>query len=163
MSVQLSVFVLLAAMCLAGGLGAVTTRNVAHAAIFLLLSLGAVAGVFVLLLAEFLALVQILIYGGAITIVLLFALMLTRLEEFSRVADNSQRPLAAVVALLILGVIVASVLGSGQMVGVLGKTGIMTIGSELFTQWVIPFEIASLILLIALIGAIIISRTEEKE
>ena len=163
MSVHLSVFVLLAATCLAGGLGAVTTRNVAHAALFLLLSLGSVAAVFILLMAEFLALVQILIYGGAVTIVLLFALMLTRLEEFSRVADNSQRPLAVVAALLILGVICASLFGSEQLSGVLGKTEMVALGSELFTQWVIPFEIASLVLLIALIGAIIISRTEEKD
>lgn len=163
MSVQLAIFVLLAATCLAGGLGAVTTRNVAHAALFLLLSLGAVAGVFVLLMAEFLALVQILIYGGAVTIVLLFALMMTRLEDFSRVADNPQRPLAVVAALVVLAVIGSTILGTDQISGILGKTGLKALGSELFTQWVIPFEIASLVLLIALIGAIIISRTEEKE
>lgn len=163
MSLDLIAFVLLAALCLGGGLGVVTTRNVAHAALFLLLSLGAVAGVFILLLAEFLALVQVLIYGGAIIIVLLFALMLTRLEEFSQVTDNPQRPLAAVAALAVLGVIAAAVIGQRIPRLPLGSESFESLGTELFTRWAIPFEIASLVLLVALVGAIIISRTEESE
>ena len=111
MTSQLVAFVFMAALVLGGGLGAVTSRNVAHAALFLLLSLGGVAGVFILLVAEFLALVQVLIYGGAVTIVLLFALMLTRQEEFARVRDNPQRPLAAIAALALLGVLGVVFLG----------------------------------------------------
>ena len=94
-------FTFLAVLILGGALGVVTTRNVAHAALFLLLSLGSISGMFILLVAEFLALVQILIYGGAITIVLLFALMLTRAEEFSNVRDNPQWVVAAVAAKMI--------------------------------------------------------------
>ena len=74
-------FILLSIVSLGGGLGVVVTRNVVHAALFLLVSLVAVAGLYLVLLAEFLALVQVLIYGGAIIIVLLFAIMLTRTVE----------------------------------------------------------------------------------
>ena len=92
-------FILLASVTLGGALGVVLTRNVVHAALALLLSLVAVAGVYLLLYAEFLALVQVLIYGGAIIIVLLFAIMLTRGSEYPRISDNRQWPLAALAAL----------------------------------------------------------------
>ena len=164
MTPQLVAFVFIAALVLGGGLGAVTARNVAHAALFLLLSLAGVAGVFILLVAEFLALVQILIYGGAVTIVLLFALMLTRQEEFAQVRDNPQRPLAAIAALAVLGVLAVAFLGErGREVQPLDGPSIKEVGSELFTQWAIPFEIASLVLLVALIGAIIIARGTERQ
>jgi NADH-quinone oxidoreductase subunit J len=155
-------FALAAAVVLGSGLGVVTARNVAHAAIFLLLALAGVAGVFVLLLAEFLALVQLLIYGGAILIVLLFALMLTRREEFAQVRDNPQRPLALAAGLALLGAIVAALATSRTPTQPLERPGIEEIGTALFTQWAIPFEVASLVLLVALVGAIIIARTGER-
>ncbi|MBI2935421.1 MAG: NADH-quinone oxidoreductase subunit J [Chloroflexi bacterium] len=158
MTGSLIAFAFLAALTLAGGLGVVLTRNVAYSALALLLTLAAVAGIFILLLAEFLALVQILIYGGAIVIVLLFALMLTRLEEFSSVSDNPQRPLAAVAALAILGVLVAAFAGFERTPQPLEGAGFQRLGNELFTQWAIPFEVASLVLLVALIGAFIIAQ-----
>ncbi len=163
MTAQLVAFVFMAALVLGGGLGAVTSRNVAHAALFLLLSLAGVAGVFILLVAEFLALVQVLIYGGAVTIVLLFALMLTRQEEFARVRDNPQRPLAAIAALAVLGVLGVVFLGQKTDSQPLEGASIRDVGSELFTQWAIPFEVASLVLLVALIGAIIIARGTERQ
>ena len=158
MSLGLVIFALVAAVLIGGGLGVVTSRNVAHAAIFLLLAMGAVAGVFILLLAEFLALVQILIYGGAVVIVLLFALMLTRREEFSQIRDNPQRPLAAVAAVILMAVISIALIGSRVETQALERPSLEEIGIELFTQWAIPFEVASLVLLVALIGAIIIAR-----
>jgi NADH-quinone oxidoreductase subunit J len=158
LSAGLAIFALVAAVVIAGGLGVVTSRNVAHAAIFLLLALGAIAGIFVLLLAEFLALVQILIYGGAVVIVLLFALMLTRREEFSQVRDNPQRPLAVVAAVILMAVISAGLIGSRVETQALERPSIEAIGTELFSQWAISFEVASLVLLVALVGAIIIAR-----
>jgi len=140
----------------------VTSRNVAHAALFLLLSLGAVAGVFVLLLAEFLALVQVLIYGGAVIIVLLFALMLTRLEEFSSVRDNPQRPLAILAALAVFAALAVAVLSQRPTTQPLQGPSLAELGTELFTRWVVPFEVASLVLLIALVGAVILARAGEE-
>jgi len=141
----------------------VLTRNVVHAALALLLSLLAVAGVYLILFAEFLALVQVLIYGGAIIIVLLFAIMLTRSAEYPRISDNRQWPLAAVAALGLLGVLVASFLirpvdNTKAQSPVFGD-----LANSLFTRWAIPFEVASLVLLVALVGAIIIARSGQDE
>ena len=94
-------FYLAAAVTLFSAIGVVSARNVVHAALFLLLSFAGVAGLFVLLYAEFLALVQILIYGGAVTIVILFALMLTKNEEFENQSDNRRRPFALAAALIL--------------------------------------------------------------
>ena len=152
-------FGLLAALTLAGGLGVVATRNVVHAALFLLLSLTAVAGVYLILFAEFLALVQVLIYGGAIIIVVLFAIMLTRSGDYPRISDNRQWPLAAVAALGVLGVLAAAFLARTAPLTQPQSPAFEQLGSSLFTRWAVPFEVASLVLLVALIGAIIIART----
>ena len=102
-----AIFVVIAVFTIGGALGVVVSRNVVHAALALLVSLIAVAGIYLVLFAEFLALVQVLIYGGAIIIVLLFAIMLTRNSEYPRIADNKQWPLAAVAALAFVGILVA--------------------------------------------------------
>ena len=151
-------FVLLSVLTLGGGLGVVVTRNVVHAALFLLLSLLAVAGVYLVLLTEFLALVQVLIYGGAIVIVLLFAIMLTRTAEYPRISDNRQWPLAAAAALGLLGVVAASFLTRSVEDTEAQSPAFTELANSLFTKWAVPFEIASLVLLVALIGAIIIAR-----
>ena len=105
-----ALFVVAGVLTLGGGLGVVVTRNVVHAALFLLLSLIAVAGLYLLLFAEFLALVQVLIYGGAIVIVILFALMLTRSQEYPGISDNPQWPLAIMAGLAMFGVLTAAFL-----------------------------------------------------
>ena len=154
-------FILLSFFTLAGGLGVVVTRNVVHAALALLLSLMAVAGIYLILFAEFLALVQVLIYGGAIIIVLLFAIMLTRTGEYPRISDNRQWPLAAVAALGLLGVLVPAFLIRGVKDSEPHNPPFTELANSLFTRWAIPFEVASLVLLVALIGAIIIARSGE--
>ena len=156
-------FILLAALTLGGALGVVLTRNVVHAALALLLSLFAVAGVYLLLFAEFLALVQVLIYGGAIIIVLLFAIMLTRGSEYPRISNNRQWPLAAVAALGVLGVLIPSFLINSLDDTEAQSPVFSDLANSLFTRWAIPFEIASLVLLVALIGAIIIARPGRDE
>ena len=168
-----SLFVIAAIMTLGGGIGVVATRNVVHAALFLLLSLIAVAGLYLLVFAEFLALVQILIYGGAIVIVLLFAIMLTRSHDYPRISDNPQWPLAIVAGLAVFGVLAAAFLWKGVPDSIIrgGETqvveaegpGISALGNSLFTNWALPFEVVSLVLLVALIGAIVISREGGRE
>ena len=157
------VFILVAVLTIGGGLGVVLTRNVVHAALALLVSLVSVAGVYLVLFAEFLALVQVLIYGGAIIIVLVFAVMLTRSADYPRISDNKQWALAAIAALALLGVLVPSfVINSVE--GTQSQNASFTgIGESLFTTWAVPFEIASLVLLVALIGAIIIARSGREE
>jgi NADH-quinone oxidoreductase subunit J len=157
------VFIALAVLTIGGGLGVVVTRNVVHAALALLVSLIAVAGIYLVLFAEFLALVQVLIYGGAIIIVLLFAIMLTRNSEYPRIADNKQWPLAAIASLAFLGVLIPSFLINRVDDTSAQNAPFTGIGESLFTTWAVPFEIASLVLLVALIGAIIIARSDEEE
>ena len=160
---SLFLFLLVAVLTLGGAVGVVATRNVVHAALFLLVSLIAVAGIYLVLFAEFLALVQVLIYGGAITIVLLFAIMLTRGRDYPYISDNRQWPLGLLAGLALFGVMAASFLTRPpSLEGPQGPV-FQELASTLFTTWAIPFEVASLVLLVALIGAIIIARTDERE
>jgi len=155
-------FIVLAALTLGGGLGVVATRNVVHASLALLLSLLAVAGIYLILFAEFLAIVQVLIYGGAITIVLLFAIMLTRTAEYPRITDNRQWPLAAAAAVATLAVLAGSFWTKASVGSEPHSPALTDLANSLFTRWAIPFEVASLVLLVALIGAIIIARESEE-
>ena len=151
-------FILLSVFTVGGGLGVVATRNVVHAALFLLLSLLGIAGLYVLLASEFLALVQVFIYGGAIVIVLLFAIMLTRSREYPFISDNRQWPLAGIGALLFFGMLVASFLINNPVAEERHRVAFTDLGRALFTDWALPFEVASIILLVALVGAIVIAR-----
>ena len=155
-------FFLMSAMALGGGIGVVAARNVVHSALFLLVSLLAVAGLYVLLLTEFLALVQIFIYGGAIIIVLLFAIMLTRSREYPRISDNAQWPLAAVASLFFFGLLTFAFLVNRPGVDERSRVAFTDLGRSLFTDWALPFEVASLVLLIALVGAIVIARDDRR-
>ena len=158
---SLVLFYIAGALTLGGALGVVMTRNIVYAAFALLLALVGVAGLFLLAFAEFLALVQILIYGGGIVIVILFALMLTRLEDFAHLSDNRQWPIAAVAALAIFGLLVAATLTTSVGPTERQDLEFEALGESLFTQWAVPFEIASLVLLVALIGAVVLVRSDE--
>ena len=155
---SLALFYLAATLVTAGALGVVLTRNIVYAAFALLASLIGVAGVFLLMFAEFLALVQILIYGGAVVIVVLFSLMLTRIQDFERLTDHRQWPLAAVTAIAVFGLLTAGILTTNVRTVERQAVGLDTMGESLFTTWAIPFEVASLVLLVALIGSIVLVR-----
>ena len=159
------IFYIVAALAVMGALGVVLARNVVHSALFLILALLAVAGVFILLSAEFLAIVQVLIYGGAVTILVLFAMMLTRARDMPQALDGPQRPIAALAAAAFLGTSILAVV-STDWPGETKKINVIAfkdLGEALFRTWAIPFEIASLVLLVALVGAIILARGEEGE
>ncbi len=165
MSYEEVIFYFVAAVTVLGALGVVLARNVVHSALFLILALLAVAAVFILLSAEFLAIVQILIYGGAVTILILFVMMLTRVRDMPQALDGPQRPFAALAAGAFLALSVLAALSSDWP----GETDKITLvpfrdlGDALFRSWAVPFEVASLVLLVALIGAIILARSEEGE
>ena len=155
---SLALFYLAATLVMAGALGVVLTKNIVYAAFALLASLIGVAGVFLLMFAEFLALVQVLIYGGAIVIVVLFSLMLTRIQDFERLTDHRQWPLAAVTAIAVFALLTAGILTTNVRTVDRQSVGLDTMGESLFTTWAIPFEVASLVLLVALIGSIVLVR-----
>lgn len=164
MSPLLAMFIVVSAVAVAGGAGVVLSRSVVYASLYLLLSLMAVAGVYILLFSAFLAVVQVLIYGGAIIVVVLFALMLTRQQDETESLDNHQKPLAVVTGLATLGSLIAIIVINRWPPSVDPEpVGFEALGTELFTRWAVPFELASLLLLVSLIGAIVIARPSESE
>jgi NADH-quinone oxidoreductase subunit J len=141
----------------------VTTKNVVHAALYLVMVLAGVAGVFILLAAEFLAVVQILVYIGAIVVLFLFGIMLTRAPiGKSSELDNNQRAMGAFVAFAIfvfLSVILYDGFGRAKIdVADVGRTA--DVGTSIFQTYVIPFEVISVLLLAALVGAVVIARRD---
>jgi NADH-quinone oxidoreductase subunit J len=140
----------------------VIARNVVHAALYLVVTLATVAAVYLLLAAEFVAWVQVLIYVGAIVVLLLFGLMLTRAPIGREALDNQQRGFAAVVALGVLVGLVLLVWEAFSDVRIdLATSRTANVGESLFTRFVLPFEVVSFLLLAALIGAIVLARREE--
>lgn len=158
------VFSALALVGLLAGIRLVTAKNVVHAALFLVVALAVVAAVYLLLAAEFVAWVQVLIYVGAIVVLLLFSLMLTRAPIGREALDNQQRGIAALVALAMAGGL--GYLGwdafSGSSID-LRPTPTESIGEHLFSTYVLPFEVVSVLLLAALVGAIVLARREDAQ
>jgi NADH-quinone oxidoreductase subunit J len=158
-------FGLIAATMVGAAVKLVTTRNVVRAALFLIVVLAGAAAQFILLAAEFVAIVQVLIYIGAIVVLFLFGIMLTR-APIGRAAglDNDQRGLAAVVALFllaVLGYVLIDAFGhEGDKIDAAGRTGTGLVGDAIFGQYVVPFEVVSILLLAALVGAIVVARRD---
>ncbi len=154
--------IVLAVAGAAAALRVVTTRNVVHGALFLVVALSAVAGVFLVLGAEFVAWVQVLIYVGAIVVLLLFALMLTKAPIGREALDNQQRGLAAVVGLVVFGGITWLLWNAFSGAVFTAEPASTTeIGALIFDKFVLPFEVVSMLLLAALIGAVVIARKDE--
>ncbi len=156
------VFVAVAVVAGLAAVAVVTARNLVHAALFLALALGAMAGVFLVLHAEFVAMVQLLIYVGAIAVLLMFGLMLTRAPIGRETLDSQSRGLAFAVSTALFGVFTGLIWqGYGNAPPTpLRAAPTQDLGLALFSHWVLPFELASMLLLAALVGAIALSRRE---
>lgn len=159
------VLLLLGVVAVASAVLVVTTRQIVHAALWLVVTLGAIAGTYLVLTAEFIAWVQVLVYVGAVVALLLFGLMLTRAPiGASPDLDTRNRPLAAVAGAATAAALVVLVvdalrtayvdLPAASANGTAGVTG-----AALFRTWVLPFEVLSVLLLAALVGAIVLSRS----
>ena len=156
-------FGILAAAAVLAALRVVTTKNVVHAAVYLVVVLGSVGAMYVLLLAEFVAVVQILVYIGAIVVLFLFGIMLTR-AELGKASDldNDQRWVGAVVALFLLGVLVWTLddgFGGVEIESDRVQRS-AEVGDSIFSTFVIPFEVVSVLLLAALVGAVVLARRD---
>lgn len=157
------IFIILSAVALIGALGVVVSRNLFHAAIFLVLSFVGVAGYYVLLEAEFLAMIQILVYVGAISILIIFAIMLSRRlmsPEFKARNEQWLWALVAAAALFVVLVIVLlqvnwPVAQANVPDGTLVELGKAMVNPD---QYLLVFEVASVLLLVALVGAVVIAR-----
>jgi NADH-quinone oxidoreductase subunit J len=148
--------ILLGAVIVASAVMMLSTKNIVHAAFWMLASMLGTAGVYMLLSAGFVALVQIMVYAGAVAVLLLFAIMLTlrRREDAIRSRDFSWVALAISV-LFAAGLFLA--LRGVHLVAVESVTiapGVYEFGRELFSTWALPFEVASLLLTVALVGAV---------
>lgn len=164
MGIAQILFLITAAVGLLAGLMVVTVRNLFHAALWLIVALFAVAVLFAMLDASFLAAVQVVIYIGAIAILIIFAIMLTRREALTTgPQENALWPLAGVLcALVFLGLAwSASQLpgahsGPGQLPA---SDALVALGTALVSpdQYVVPFEVASVLLLAALIGSVVVA------
>jgi len=160
------VFYGLAFLLVIASMMAVTVRNIFHAAIYLIVALFAVAGFFILLQAEFLAAVQILVYVGAVAVLMIFAVMLTsRLSDVNLRAQNEQVGVGAIVALGLFTVVAFSIWSTNWAVSsapmAVDNTG--ALGRLIMTKYVLPFEIVSVLLLAAMVGAIVIAAKENKK
>ena len=142
------------------------SRNPVTSAMFLVLTIGAMAGLFVLLQAFFLAAVQVLIYAGAVMVLFLFVIMLLDLRAEERRKMNI---LGAVAGVVSVGAITAIFLQSLAQSAPLNASsaprlqgGTMQLGRLLFTEYLLPFEIVSVLLLVAIIGVVLLSKKELK-
>jgi len=162
---QQVIFWLIAIAMAGAALRVVTTRNVVHAALYLVATLLGAAGLFILLLAEFVGWAQVLVYVGAIVVLMLFGLMLTRAPIGSANFDNDQRLLAALVAGALFGVsswiMIDAFAGQKVDISVDAGENTRTVGEAIFSSYVLPFEVVSVLLLAALVGAVLIARREE--
>jgi NADH-quinone oxidoreductase subunit J len=164
---QLAFWVLALAMA-GAAIGVVRSPNIVHAALFLVVVMAGAAAQYILLVSEFVAWVQVLIYIGAVIILFLFGIMLTRapMQGEGRGLDNDQRWAGAVVSLFIFGVLTALLVDAfgndkirfGDKLVDQGSTS--NVGTELFKSYLVPFEVVSMLLLAALIGAVVLARRD---
>jgi NADH-quinone oxidoreductase subunit J len=148
----------------------VTTKNVVHAALYLVIVLAGIAAQYILMAAEFVAVVQVLVYIGAIMVLILFGIMLTRAQIGKESGlDNDQRAISAVVALFLfagLGSLLIDAFGkekldlnNGVASGASGSN-LNRVADSIFSTYLVPFEVASVLLLAALVGAVVIARRD---
>jgi NADH-quinone oxidoreductase subunit J len=161
--VQNIVFWILAAGMVLAAIGVVRSQNVVHAALYLVVVLGGGAAQYILLAAEFVAWVQVLIYIGAVIILFLFGIMLTRAPMRGETSlDNDQRWPAAVVSLFLVGVLSTLLVDafSDKEIVLKRPTATSEVADAIFKVYVVPFEVVSILLLAALVGAVVIARRD---
>jgi NADH-quinone oxidoreductase subunit J len=172
MTLQLLLFLVLALVAVIAALGMLISRNAIYSALFLVLNFATVAVFFLLLNAPFIAVAQVSVYAGAIMVLFLFVIMLLGAERAGQAGQPQsipwQRPLAIALAFVLLveaGFIIASQTGLVPPVTTELQAGFgspAAVGTELFTNYLLPFEVTSVLLLVAMIGAIVLTKNEKK-
>ena len=160
-----AVFYVLASVALLSAVMVIWSRNVVHSAIYLVLTFLCVAGVYVLLRAEFVAVVQVFVYAGGIVVLFLFVIMLVNLRDALgqrvRVHATVSASVGAAATVLLLHVAASGGLrpgyGPGHDLSAQGGN-LQQVGWALYGDYLLPFEIASILLLVAMIGAIVLAR-----
>ena len=156
---------MLAVGVVGAGVAVVTMRNIIHSAVAMMVCFGSLAGMYALLGAPIVAAAQVLIYLGAISVLILFAIMLTQAGDATIPAPyHRQMPVAIVVALGITGLVLWAVIQTDWAAAAeVAEATVDAIATALFTVYALPFEIISLLLLVAIIGAIYLARRPEED
>lgn len=163
------IFALLSIVALVSTYQMVSVRLITHAALFMTLTFTAVAGIFLVLQAEFVAGLQVLIYSGAITTMVIFAIMLSGLKDIKAELSAKKKAswIAANPVVFVVGLVFAvymcylyAAANLPQATEATSLAKVKDIGYSLFSTYVIPFEVASILLLIAMVGAIILTAKE---
>lgn len=177
-----AVFLVGAALILAGAVGVILLRNPVHCALMLVVTLFGIAIEFIDESADFLAAVQIIVYAGAIVILFLFVIMFLGVDRRERIAKEpfrAQRPVAAilgivtVVLLLVLSGVTSWTTGAKSATGALSATGrlggatarsndVAILGQSIYTRYLLPFEMTSALLVIAIVAAVVLARRRER-
>jgi NADH-quinone oxidoreductase subunit J len=156
-------FYLLSAMAVGAAVSVIRSRSAIHSAIWLVISFLSIAGLYVLLEAEFVAAAQVLVYAGGIMVLFLFVIMLVNLRDAPELRPRLRGAFAALVGLVAAGVILVAY-SRGRMVArhdasILREGGnLQAVGEAMFRDNLLPFEIASILLLVAMVGAILLAR-----
>ena len=158
------VFWILSFVILVSGFMVVSLKNIFHCALFLVLCLFCVAGIFILLEAEFLAVAQVLIYVGAVAILMIFAIMLTSNMASKRIRQSNHNVTVGLLVSLVFSIATILLIDKTAVWRYHEQTifgdSIVALGKSLMTQFVLPFEVVSVLLVAALIGAIVLARKE---
>ena len=165
LDISIVLFVVLAVGVLGGGLAAVLLRNVIHSAVAMMLCFGALAGTYALLGAPIVAAAQVLIYLGAISVLILFAIMLTQAGDANLPAPfQRQAPVAALVALGIVFLVGWAIVSTDwPNATVVIAVDLNKLATAIFNDYALPFEIVAFLLLAAIIGAIYLARRPEED
>lgn len=164
--VQIVSFGLLAVMMIAAALGVVLFSNIVYSAFLLAGVFMSIAGIYLLLNADFVAAAQVLIYVGAVNVLILFAIMLVNKREDFRAISNAwvRKAATAVVCVALFALLGTMVLSTPWAISTAtlpaGESSIVVIGKHFFTDFLLPFELASVFLLMAMVGAIILARRD---
>jgi NADH-quinone oxidoreductase subunit J len=166
MTGQLIAFFILSLLTIGGAVFMISFTRVVHMVISLGVTFISIAGLFLLLDAEFVAVAQVLVYSGAISILMLFGIMLTRHDAQEEGSSRAQHWLWSLLAVagffaLVFYGIQKTTFPPAQPVQDTGGSNPQLLGQEIFTNYVIPFELVSVLLLVALVGAIIMAKKED--
>ena len=166
MSAILIIFYFLAAITLATAFLTIYSRNPIHSAIYLVICFFSIAGHYLLFNAQFLAIVHVIVYSGAIMVLFLFTIMLMNLNREDEVHKPRITRLGAIVVFCLMSlVLIAIFMNSKPIVGEYDTTGedfqsIKVLGKVLLNEYMVPFEFASILLLVAMIGTVLLSKKE---
>jgi NADH-quinone oxidoreductase subunit J len=165
---ELVLFIALGAIAIIAALGVIVAKKAIYSALFLLVNFGSLAGLYLLLNAQFLAAAQVIVYAGAIVVLFLFVTMLLgEGEETANLKSQITRNYLAIALAVVLFVEVGYVVVSATLTGtqgsdtpeaIAGMGNVQAIGKLLFTDYLLPFELAAVLLLIGIVGAVVLAR-----